>query len=63
MKQSIVFRLTAVGAIGKVLFFAVYFVVVAFLGGINFTLGDLVFHSTTIELPFIGKFLVRTVHL
>ena len=52
MKQSLVFRLTAVGAIGAVLFFSVYFVAVAFLGGINFTLGDLVFHS--IELPLIG---------
>jgi hypothetical protein len=54
MKQSIVFQLTAVAAIGAVLFFSVYLVAVAFLGGINFTLGDLVFHSTTIELPLIG---------
>jgi hypothetical protein len=48
-----------VGAIAAVLFFSVYFVAVAFLGGINFTVGDLVFHSTTIELPLIG-FLVSS---
>ncbi len=57
MKQSLVFRLTAVGAIGAVLFFSVYFVAVAFLGGINFQLGDFVFRSTTIEFPLIGLLL------
>lgn len=54
MKQSIVFRFIAVGAIGAVLFFSIDFVAVAFLGGINFQLGDFVFRSTTIEFPIIG---------
>lgn len=54
MTRSMVFRSITICAIGALVFFAVDFVGVAFLGGINFTVGDFVFRSTTIEFPLIG---------
>ena len=54
MTRSYLIRCITICTIGTFLFFAVDFVGVAFLGGINFTVGDFVFHSTTIEFPLIG---------
>lgn len=54
MKGPIVRRIIAVCTIGVFLFFVVDFVTVAFLGGINYTFGDFVFRSTTLEFPLIG---------
>ena len=54
MKRSIVFRSIAICTISALLFFAVDFVGVAFLGGFNIQFGDFIFRSMTIEFPLIG---------
>jgi len=54
MRTSSVFRLVTICTIGALLFFAVDFVGVAFLGGFNVQLGGFIFRSTTIEFPLIG---------
>jgi hypothetical protein len=49
MKRSIVFRSIAICTIGVLLFFAVDFVEVAFLGGFNINLGAFLFRSITLS--------------